>query len=121
MRAPRHCHVDHSSGHSAGAAAPPITSRSRHRVLAGSPGAADTAIWWSHTSSDASGPVNGMPLSRRIRTGPCASCVTRSLTWMSCRPSGTAPARLSCTGTSAPASSEVGSDAESGSSSRSGP
>ena len=69
------------------------TSRSRQSVLVGSPGAGEIAIWWSHTSRLASGPVSGMPLSRKIRTGPVRVRATkRSLTWMSWRPIGTTPA-----------------------------
>ena len=62
-----------AAGHSTGAVDPPITRRSRQSVLVGSSGAGETAIWWSQTSSAASGPVSGMPLSRKMRTGPCAS------------------------------------------------
>ena len=118
MRACRHCHMPHSTGQSAGAAAPPMTSRSRHSVRAGSPGAGATAIWWSQTSSAASGPVSGMPLSRKMRTGPRSSVVKRSLAWMSCRPRGSAPPTLSPTATSAPGSQRVGKPSHRGAPSR---
>ena len=64
--------------------------------LLGSPGAGATAIWWSQTSSAASGPVSGMPLSRKMRTGPRRSVVKRSLAWMSWPPERQRARRRSC-------------------------